>query len=133
MGGLLGQTLTARVDPFQVDAGFVKWMLEEAQQMDREFTCRFLKVMANLDLSARVHEITAETLVVIPGADAVGTKAGYELLTRIPSAEVIVYEGLSHNITNGVPNRCAADLRRFLLNGRRGAIINGVAGGGRRR
>jgi hypothetical protein len=27
----------------------------------------------------------------------------------------MVYEGLPHNITDAVPDRCANDLKRFLL------------------
>jgi 3-oxoadipate enol-lactonase len=117
-GGLLGETVRDRVDPAQVRSGFVQWMIDEAQPMDRAFTVRFLTVMAGLDLAPRLPEIEAPTLVVVPGADTVGTKAGYELLRRIPDARFIVYEGQPHNITNGVPERCAADLRQFLLDGR---------------
>ncbi|HEV8436798.1 MAG TPA: alpha/beta hydrolase [Methylomirabilota bacterium] len=118
VGGLIEETLRDRVDPAQVGAGFTRWMIDEAQAMDREFTCRFLAVMAGLDLSSRLHEIRATTLVVVPGADAVGTPAGYELLRRIPNARFIVYDGLAHNITNAVPERCAADLKAFLLEDR---------------
>jgi hypothetical protein len=34
---------------------------------------------------------------------------------RIPACEFVVYEGLPHNITDAVPDRCAQDLKRFLL------------------
>ena len=37
------------------------------------------------------------------------------LQERIPDCEFIVYEGLPHNITDAVPDRCAQDYRRFLL------------------
>jgi 3-oxoadipate enol-lactonase len=112
--GLLADTVRDRVDPDRVGADFVAWMLERARGMDREFTCRFLTVMAGIDLADRVKEIRARTLVVVPGADTVGTAAGYEALRRIPDHEYVVYEGLPHNITNGAPDRCAAELRRFL-------------------
>jgi len=114
-GGLLEATLAARVDPARVEPGFVRWMVDAAQPMDREFTCRFLTLMAGLDLSGRLGEIRAPTLVVEAGGDTVNTRAGYGLLRRIPNHEVVVYEGLPHNITNGAPERCASDLRRFLL------------------
>jgi 3-oxoadipate enol-lactonase len=83
--------------------------------MDREFTCRFLTAVVGLDLADRLSAIRAPTLVVVPGADTVGTRAGYELFRRIPNVEYLVYEGLAHNITSAVPERCATDLRRFLL------------------
>ena len=115
VGGMIADTVAARVDPTRVDAGFIRWMVDDAQTMDREFTCRFLTAAKGFDLAARLHEIRAPTLVVVPGADVVGTKEGYELLRRIPNHEYVVYEGMAHNITNGAPERCAADLQRFLL------------------
>jgi hypothetical protein len=34
---------------------------------------------------------------------------------RIPDCEFVVYDGLPHNITDAVPDRCARDYCRFLL------------------
>jgi pimeloyl-ACP methyl ester carboxylesterase len=48
-------------------------------------------------------------------ADTVCSTEGYELLRRIPDHRWVVYDGQPHNITNAVPERCAADLRRFLV------------------
>lgn len=113
--GLLADTVAARVDPARVDAGFIGWMVGEAKGMDREFTARFLETMARLDLGPRLHEIKAPTLVVVAGADTVCGRDGYEALRRIPDHRWVVYEGEPHNITNGVPERCARELRRFLV------------------
>jgi pimeloyl-ACP methyl ester carboxylesterase len=113
--GLLAETVAARVDPERVDPGFIRWMVAEARGMDREFTCRFLDAMVALDLADRVHEIKAPALVVVPGADTVNRRDGYEKLRRIPDHRWIVYEGLAHNITNAVPERCAGDLLAFLV------------------
>lgn len=113
--GLLAETLEDRLDPARVDPGFVQWMLAEARRMDREFAGRFLTAMAGVDLAGRLGEVRCPTLALVPGADAIGTRAGYEALRRIPDLHYVVYEGHRHNITNTVPERCAADLRRFLL------------------
>ncbi|MBI2215984.1 MAG: alpha/beta hydrolase [Candidatus Rokubacteria bacterium] len=115
--GLLGETVAARVDPNRVDRGFIRWMLAEAGRMDREFTARFLDAMVTLDLGDRVHGIKAPTLIVVGGADTVNRRDGWAALRRIPNHRWIEYEGLPHNITNGAPERCATDLRSFLLEG----------------
>jgi pimeloyl-ACP methyl ester carboxylesterase len=112
--GLLAETIAARVDPTKVERGFIDWMLAEARRMDREFTCRFLEAMMTLDLGDRVHEIAASTLVVVPGGDTVCSREGYERLRKIPNHRFVVYEAAAHNITNGMPGRCAAELLRFL-------------------
>jgi pimeloyl-ACP methyl ester carboxylesterase len=113
--GLLGDTLAARVDPAKVDAGFIRWMVEEAKGMDREFTARVLAMMARLDIGPRVHQIAAPTLIVVPGSDTVCSAEGYEALRRIPDHRWVVYEGLAHNVTNAVPERCATDLHQWLV------------------
>jgi hypothetical protein len=55
-------------------------------------------------------------LNVIPGHDPLGAPAQYEVYRKhVPHCEFIVYEGLQHNITDAVPERCAEDLLRFLM------------------
>ena len=40
----------------------------------------------------------------------------YQLIrNQLPGCEFIVYEGLPHNITDAVPDRCAEELKRVLL------------------
>ena len=62
------------------------------------------------------------TLAIAPGDDPIHTIDHYRVLKeKIPDCEFIVYEGLPHNITDAVPDRCAEDYRRFLLKHRRAA------------
>jgi pimeloyl-ACP methyl ester carboxylesterase len=61
------------------------------------------------------YEIKAPTLVVVAGADMVCSTEGYDLLRRIPDHRWVVYDGQPHNITNAMPERCAQELRRFLV------------------
>jgi hypothetical protein len=49
--------------------------------------------MASLDISDPLAAIRGATQVVVPRADTVGTKPGYELLKRIPNVEYMVDEG----------------------------------------
>jgi hypothetical protein len=42
--------------------------------------------------------------------------AQYEVIRdRVPKVTFVVYHGLPHNITDAVPDRCAEELHRFLL------------------
>jgi pimeloyl-ACP methyl ester carboxylesterase len=55
-------------------------------------------------------------LNIVPGHDPLGSLAQYEVYRKhVPQSELIVYEGLPHNITDSVPERCAEDLLQFLL------------------
>ena len=58
----------------------------------------------------------AVSFLVVPGADPILSVDEYRLIERqIPDCEFVVYEGMPHNITDEVPDRCAKELRRFLL------------------
>ena len=70
--------------------------------------------MASYDWSAEVDRILCPTLVVIPGAETVGSLANYDPFRRLRDVEFKVYGGLPHNICDAVPDRCAGDLRDFL-------------------
>ena len=70
---------------------------------------------AVIDHTADLHKIRCPTMVVAPGADPIHLIDEYQLLRReIKQCEFIVYEGLPHNITDTVPDRCAQELLRFL-------------------
>ncbi len=70
--------------------------------------------MASYDWSDEVHRIGCPTLVVIPGAETVGSLVNYEPFRKLRDVEFRVYDGLPHNICDAVPDRCAEDLREFL-------------------
>jgi 3-oxoadipate enol-lactonase len=73
-------------------------------------------MMKACDLTSRLHEIRCPALAVIPHPDPLGTSAQYAVVRdRIRGCEYIVYENLPHNITDSVPEKCAAELKRFLL------------------
>ena len=78
--------------------------------------CRFGPMMKAVDLTDRLKEIKCPMLNVVPGHDPLGSLEQYEVYKKhVPHCEFIVYEGLPHNITDSVPERCADDLLRFLL------------------
>jgi 3-oxoadipate enol-lactonase len=55
-------------------------------------------------------------LTVVPDHDPISSMAQYEVIRdRVPNVKFVVYHGLPHNITDAVPDRCAAELHRFLL------------------
>lgn len=111
--GFLAETIRDRL-PADADPGLVEWFLDEAAKNDPAYIAKFVLLMAGYDWSGEVTKIRAPTLVVIPGAETVGSLANYEPFRRLADVEFRVYEGLPHNICDAVPDRCAADLRDFL-------------------
>ena len=66
-------------------------------------------------MTSELDRIRCPTLIVVPGADPIHQLDEYELLkAKIKQCEFVVYEGMPHNITDTVPDRCAGELLRFL-------------------
>lgn len=109
----LAETIRDRF-PADADPGRIEWFLDEAAKNDPAYIGRFVSLMASYDWSGEVGRIRCPTLIVIPGAERVGSTANYEAFRQLPDVEFLTYEGLPHNICDAVPDRCAIDARDFL-------------------
>ena len=110
----LAETIAERLPMDQVDPGLVEWFLDEAARNDPAYIARFVLLMASYDWSEEVERIRCPTLVVVPGAEPIGSTANYEPFRRLRDVEMRVYEGAPHNICDAFPERCAADVLDFL-------------------
>jgi pimeloyl-ACP methyl ester carboxylesterase len=111
--GFLAETIRDRL-PADADPGLVEWFLDEAAKNDPAYIGKFVLLMASHDWSGEVARIGVPTLIVIPGAETVGSVANYEPFRQLADVEFRVYDGMPHNICDAVPDRCAQDVRDFL-------------------
>ena len=124
----LRDTIADRVDLKAVEPGFVDWFIAESSRTSVAVLERFVPMMRRFDFVADLHRIRCPTLAVAPGGDPIHTVDQYRVLQdRIPDCEFVVYEGLPHNITDAVPDRCAEDYRRFLLKHARAAPLGAAS------
>ena len=120
LAAFLRETIADRVDLKSTDPGFVEWFIAESAKTPVAVLERFVPMMREFVVIDDLHRIRCPVLAVAPGGDPIHTVDNYRALPdRIPGCEFIVYEGLPHNITDAVPDRCAQDLKRFLLSNRR--------------
>ena len=111
----LADTIADRLPVDRTDPGYIEWFLDEAAKNDDAYIGRFIGLMTTLDWSDRLGEIKCPTLVVVPGAETVGSTHNYDVMRdRIPDVELISYEGMPHNICDAVPDRCTEDVLAFL-------------------
>ena len=116
IAGFLRETIADRIALDQVEPAFVEWFIAEAARTNVDAFVRLVPMMERIDLVPELGRIRCPVLVVVPGADPILSVDNYMLIKRqIPDCEFVVYEGLPHNITDMVPDRCAEELRRFLL------------------
>jgi len=95
----LAETIADRLPLDRVDPGLVEWFLDEAAKND----------------PAYIGRIACPTLVVVPGAEPIGSTANYEPFRRhLKDVEMRVYEAAPHNICDAFPERCAGDVLDFL-------------------
>jgi pimeloyl-ACP methyl ester carboxylesterase len=111
----LAETIADRLPLDQVDPGLVEWFLDEAAKNDPAYIAKFVLLMASYDWSDQLHRIACPTLVVVPGAEPIGSTENYEPFRRhVRDVEMWVYDGAPHNICDAFPDRCTADVLDFL-------------------
>ena len=116
LAAFLRETIADRVDLEIAEPGFVDWFIAESGKTSVPVLERFVPMMREFVVIDDLHRIRCPVLAVAPGGDPIHPVDNYRALPdRIPGCEFIVYEGLPHNITDAVPDRCARDLKRFLL------------------
>jgi len=112
----LAETIADRFDLGQVDPAFVEWFLDESAKTSAAWLARFVPLMRSVDLTDELPKIRCPMLAVVPDHDPISSMAQYEVIRdRVPKVKFVVYHGLPHNITDAVPDRCAEELHRFLL------------------
>ncbi|HXC15264.1 MAG TPA: alpha/beta hydrolase [Stellaceae bacterium] len=113
--GFLAETIAERLPLDKVDPELVEWFLDEAAKNDPAYIGKFVLLMASYDWSDEVGRIRCPTLVVVPGAEPIGSTANYEPFRRlVPDVEMRIYDGAPHNICDAFPERCASDVLDFL-------------------
>lgn len=116
LAAFLRDTIADRVDLKSAEPGFVDWFIAESGKTAVAALERFVPMMRQFEFVEDLPRIRCPTLAVAPGGDPIHTVEHYRALPeRIPACEFVVYDGLPHNITDAVPERCARDYRDFLL------------------
>ena len=115
LAAFLRDTIADRIDLSRADPGFVEWFIADSARTPVEVLARFVPMMRGFEVLDDLHKIRCPTLAVAPGGDPIHTIDQYRVLQhKIADCEFVVYEGLPHNITDAVPDRCATELVRFL-------------------
>ncbi len=107
-------TATDRFGP-DVDPALVDWFCRQTGSNDPAYLGRFVTHMASRNWSEDLPRIGCPTLLVAPGNEPIGSSNHYEDMAKvIPQAELVVFEGMAHNIGDAAPERCAQEALRFI-------------------
>ena len=109
----LADTIDERFDA-SADPRMVEWFLDQAGANDPEFIARFVLHMTTHDFMEDVGKIRCPTLIVAAGKERIGHASAYaEMQRRIAGSKLVLYDTAGHNICDGYPERCVADLLAF--------------------
>jgi pimeloyl-ACP methyl ester carboxylesterase len=107
-------TASDRFGP-DADPALVDWFCRQVGSNDAAWIGRFVTHMATREWSGDLVRIACPTLLVAPAHEPIGTHTSYEQMrAAIPRAELVPLEGMAHNIGDAAPERCTAELLRFL-------------------
>jgi len=110
----LADTIHERFDA-TADPKLVEWFLDQAGSNDPAFIGRFVTHMTTHDFMDDVAKITAPTLIVAAGKEQIGHASAYgDMHKRIAGSQLKLYDTAGHNICDGYPDKCVADLLAFL-------------------
>jgi 3-oxoadipate enol-lactonase len=108
------RTIAQRFRPERTDPRLVDWFIKESSRNDPAFLARFVQMMTGYSFGERLGEIKCPCLFVVPSNDPVHSMDNYNALKAVPDNRFVVFEDMAHNITDAVPDRCSAELVKFL-------------------
>lgn len=115
MRAAFGDTINDRLPVGEADPKLIAWVLDEICKNDLAFLARFIGYWTDTDFMDEVHRIQCPTLIVSPGAEPIGSADLYgEMTRRIKDSQHVVYENARHNVYDYMPDRCVADILKFL-------------------
>ena len=121
----LAATIDERFDA-SADPALVEWFIEQAGSNDPAFIARFVLHMCTHDFMDELTAIRCPTLIVAAGRERIGHADAYEdMRKQIAGSIKVLIDTDAHNICDGYPGRCTAELLAFLE--RHGAVAGNAS------
>ena len=115
VGGWCRQTLSYRIDTAKASPALCEWYIAEMDKTPKHCAVAMDGAVAEGDMWPRLPEIRTPTLILSgaksPIARASEVKAMQE---RMPTANLVAFEGYGHGVNMVAPERCVAEVRKFV-------------------
>lgn len=111
----IAETISDRLPVGEVSQAQIDWFLDQISRNDPAFVRRFVFYMTTQYWMDDLSRVRCPTLIVAPHGDAIGNANAYQKMHElINGSELVIYDVKSHNITDYMADRCAADAMAFL-------------------
>jgi pimeloyl-ACP methyl ester carboxylesterase len=109
------QTLGYRIDLSRASQALQAWYVEQMGAAPEHIAIAHHLMAVDVDIWSRVGEIAAPTLIMVGAESKLATAERMEAMRRtLPRAKLVTFPGYGHGINLLAPQRCTAELRRFL-------------------
>ena len=101
-----------------------KWFLDTAEGVTPEYLGRFVPLMASEYFPEKLAAIACPTLMVVPDPDPMVEAHEYERMRKyLKNCRYVSVKGAGHSMVGEIPDRCAAEAKRFLADMRAGRAL----------
>jgi pimeloyl-ACP methyl ester carboxylesterase len=115
VGGWCRQTLSYRIDTAKASPALQEWYIAQMDRTPVHCANAMDAAVAEGDVWPHLPDIRTPTLILSgsksPIAQASEVKA---MRQRLPAAKLIAFDGYGHGVNMTAPERCVAELRKFL-------------------
>lgn len=116
LGGWCRQTLSYRIDTAKASPELCEWYIAQMDKTPVYVANAMDQTVAKGDLWPRLPEIQVPTLILGGAHSMIADEANRaSMRERMPRASVVSFEGCGHGVNMVAPERCVAEIRRFLV------------------
>lgn len=109
----LNDTVKDRIG--EASAEHVKWFLDSAEGITVEYLAQFVPLMASEYFPERLAEYNFPVQMVVPVPDPMVEAGQYEEMRKhLKKCTYVEIPGAGHGMSAEIPDRCAAEFRKFI-------------------
>lgn len=117
VGGWCRQTLSYRLDTTKASPALCEWYIAQMDATPVHVANAMDQAVAQGDLSTRLPEIQTPTLILGGARSLIADETHRTAMReRMPRAQVVAFEGYGHGISLLAPERCVAEIKKFVDN-----------------
>jgi pimeloyl-ACP methyl ester carboxylesterase len=115
VGGWCRQTLSYRIDTSKASSALQEWYIAQMDRTPVHCANAMDAAVAEGDLWPRLPEIRTPTLILSGAKSPIAQASEVAAMKeRLPAAKLVAFEGYGHGVNMTAPERCVAELRKFI-------------------
>lgn len=128
VGGWCRKTLSYRLDTTKASPALCEWYIRQMDRTPKHVAVAMDGAVAEGDLWPRLPEIRTPTLILAGEKSPISQEAEVKAMhQRMPAAGLVVFAGYGHGVNLLAPERCVAEVRKFLAAQKKTAAPAAVA------